>query len=97
MEYRRQGHSVYYTRYHLVITTKYKRKIFNAGACAYLKLAIKSITKYHPEIQILEINTDQDHAHMLISVPPKISINQAVNIIKSKYSSYLKKKVWLSR
>jgi putative transposase len=92
MEYKRQGHSVYYTRYHLVITTKYRRKIFNEGTCAYLKLTIQSITKYYPEIRILEINTDQDHAHILISIPPKISISQAVNIIKSNTAAALRKK-----
>ena len=37
MKYRRQGHCVYYTEYHLVITTKYRRKIFNEGVKEYFK------------------------------------------------------------
>jgi len=83
MELRKQSHSTYYTRYHLVFVTKYRRKLFSRGTSAYLKAIIKNVTKKYPEIEILEINTDKDHVHILVIIPPKMSVSKAVNLLKS--------------
>ena len=92
MDYRRQGHCVYYTRYHLVMATKYRRKIFNEGVKAYLIDILKRVTEHYPEIIIEEVNTDEDHAHLLMSVPPKIAVSTSVRIIKSNSAKALKEK-----
>ena len=83
MKYNRLGHAVFYTLYHLVISTKYRRKIFTDGMADYLKLKIKEVQSHHPEIVIHEANTDQDHAHILVSIAPKLSVAQAVSLIKA--------------
>ena len=70
MDYNKQGHSVYYTRYHLVMSTKYRRKILRDGFGRYLKNMIIGIGKQSPEIEIIEVNTDVDHVHILLSIPP---------------------------
>ena len=92
MEVNKQGHSVYYTRYHIVVSTKYRRKILDQGMEEYLKKRIKDVTKYYPEIQILEANTDKDHMHVLVSIPPKMAVSFAVNIIKSNTGRDMRKK-----
>ena len=92
MKYYRQGHCLYYTRYHLVISTKYRRKIFNEGVKKYFQKLIKQIYDYYPEIVFFEVNTDQDHAHLHVSIPPKMPVSRVVNIIKSNTSRALKKK-----
>src|SRR3989338_3769976 len=76
MENRRQGHFVYYTEYHLVISTKYRRKIFNEGVKEYFKVILKRIGEYYPEVKVTEVNTDRDHAHLLVSIPPKIAVRK---------------------
>ena len=53
---------------------------------------MKEIKDHYPEIDILEINHDQDHVHLLISIPPKMSVGQVVRIIKSNTSRRLKEK-----
>jgi len=83
MQYTKQGHASYYTKYHIVFSTKYRRKIFNPGMCSYLRIKVFEIRKYYPELDIIEVNTDQDHLHILITIPPKMSVSQVVNIIKS--------------
>lgn len=83
MKYNRAGHAVFYVRYHLVISTKYRRKIFTTGMAGYLKLKIREVQRHHPEIVIHEVNTDQDHAHILVSIAPKLSVAQAVSLIKA--------------
>ncbi|NLH15785.1 MAG: IS200/IS605 family transposase [Phycisphaerae bacterium] len=84
MDYKKQGHCVYYCRYHLVIATKYRRKILKAGFGEYLKHAILGIGKQIPEIAIEAVNTDADYVHMMLSVPPKLSVSEVVKILKAK-------------
>lgn len=92
MKFRKQSHCVYYCEYHLVFATKYRRKIFNDGVFTYMLERLKQLKDYYPEIDILKINHDVDHIHMLVVIPPKFSISKVVQIIKSNTSKDLKKK-----
>ena len=83
MEFSRQAHCIYYTRYHLVFVTKYRRKIFKAGVGAILKWEVRHVERYCPEIEVIEVNTDSDHVHILAGIAPKLSVSHAVNIFKS--------------
>ena len=92
MDYQRQNHAVYYTRYHLVFTTKFRRKLLKGGMGKYLTYLVKGLQRRHPELQILEVNTDEDHVHILLSIAPKVSVAAAVRIIKSNTARMMKHK-----
>jgi putative transposase len=98
MDYKKQSHSVYYTCYHLVISTKYRRRILKAGIGEYLKKMIIGIGQRNPEIEIIEVNTDQDHVHILLSFPPKYAISEVVRMIKANTGDKMRKKFpWLDK
>lgn len=44
---------------------------------------MKRVCKNYPEIELIEVNTDEDHIHLLVSIPPKMSVSKAVNLLKS--------------
>ena len=92
VEYKKQGHSVYYTRYHLVISTKYRRKILKAGIGEYLRKRIIGIGERNPEIEIIEVKADMDHVHILLSIPPKYSVSDVVQMIKANTGGYMRKR-----
>ena len=92
MKYNRTGHAVFYIRYHLVISTRYRRNIFRSGMAEYLKLKIQEVQRHHPEIVIHKVNTDQDHAHILASIAPKLSVAQAVSLIKANTAREMRQK-----
>ena len=75
-----------------MFATKYRRKIFNAGVSEYLRHRLREVTEHYPELEIIEYNHDKDHIHILISIPPKMSVGQVVRIIKSNTSTKLKQK-----
>ena len=79
-------------KYHLVIVTKYRRKIFNKGVFVYLETKLAEITDYYPQIKFRKINHDEDHLHLLISVPPTMAFGKAVEIIKTNTARGIKKK-----
>ena len=91
MKYKKQGHSVYYTRYHIVLATRYRRRILNAAMGKYLVRSLKSIERRCPEIEIIEANTDADHIHLLVSIPPKMTVSEVVRIIKSNTGAIMRR------
>jgi putative transposase len=59
---------------------------------AYLTYLVRGIERHCPEIHIIDINTDEDHVHILLSIAPKLSISDAVRTIKSNTARQMKKK-----
>ncbi len=92
MELTLGSHYVYHCRYHIVLPTKYRRKIFNDGTFSFFKKCVEIICKRYPQIEILEINHDRDHIHMLISVAPSISVGNVVRIIKTNTSRQMRER-----
>jgi putative transposase len=91
-EYRKQAHCTYHTRYHLVFVTKYRRKILKDGLGKYLQAVLRNVSKAHPDIEILEMNTDEDHIHLLTIIPPRMSVSDAVRLLKSNSARAMKQR-----
>lgn len=92
MELKKQGHCAYRCEYHLVIVSKYRRKIFNDGSFAYFCEIVKQLHDDMPVVELLEINHDVDHIHMLLSIPPKMRVSDVVRYIKSNTGRLMKRK-----
>jgi len=92
MEVRRQAHAFYRCQYHIVITTRYRRKIFKLGVKAYLKLKLLEIKKYYPDIEYTETSIQPDHVHLVMIIPPKYSISMIVQTIKQNTAKSLREK-----
>ena len=93
MELRKQGHCVYHCKYHIVLVSKYRRKIFKPkGVHEYFKKLIQKVRDHYPEIEIEENNHDKDHVHLLVNIPPKMSVSDVVRIIKCNTARKMKEK-----
>lgn len=88
----KSAHTIYKTQYHIVFTTKYRRKIFVKGVDSYLRLKLLEIRKYYPDWDYIEIGIDKDHIHLHIVIPPKYSVSNVVNIIKANTSREMREK-----
>ena len=92
MELVNLSHCVYQCDYHIVLVTRYRRKVFNEGIFAYLDKKLAEITEHYPLIRIKTVNHDKDHIHMLVSIPPTMSVGKAVGVIKQNMSREMKQK-----
>jgi len=92
MEYRRLSHCVYGCDYHIVLVTKYRRRIFNKGIFAYMETQLLEVKKHYPQVEVKEANQDEDHVHLLVSIPPTMSVGKVVGIIKANTGRGLKQK-----
>ena len=95
MKFVKLPHCVYYCDYHIAMTTKYRHEWLNEGIFAYLKTKLLEIRKHYPLIDFKTVNYDQkqpDHIHLLISIPPTVSVGSIIRIIKTNTSRALKQK-----
>ena len=92
MELIHLSHCVYYCDYHIVLVTKYRKGIFNKGIFAYIDKKLAEITEHYPLIRFTTVNQDKDHIHLLVSIPPTMSVGKVVGIIKQNSSRELKQK-----
>lgn len=86
------SHCFYHCNYHLVFTPKYRGKIFIQP---YVKQEVKHLIKIVCEwkkFEAVEINVQDDHVHMVVSIDPRHSVSYALSIIKGKSSKWIKKK-----
>ena len=92
MRNRKQTHCIDRCEYHIVLATKYRRKIFNQGVFTYFRKKLEEVRKHYPELEFIEVNHDRDHAHIQVSIPPKMSVGSVVRIIKANTSRGIKQK-----
>lgn len=89
--YYKNKHSCYLLQYHLVLVTKYRHPVLKDEIKDFL---INYTEKYFKDrnINILEINTDVDHIHILFEAPPQIKMSDFINAYKSASSRHIRKK-----
>ena len=87
--YLRRRHSVTKLVVHLVFTTTYRRKLFDGYMIQQLRESFESACE-KLECQLLEMDGEKDHVHLLIAYPPKLAISVMVNNLKSTSSRRLR-------
>lgn len=83
--------SVYKLIYHLVLCTKYRKKLINESVQNDIRLIINSILTKNG-IVLMELNGEEDHIHILLDCPPTIELSKLINVIKTVSSREIKKK-----
>ena len=89
------SHCFYDLKYHFVWTPRYRGKVLGADKVkSELKRIFESICKWK-HWEILELNIQVDHIHLVLLCTPRDSVSYAMQIIKGKSSAWLKKKIKL--
>ena len=77
------AHSVYSLYYHFIQVVKYRKKVFaNDVIVDLLKTKTREIAHTF-DVDILEIECDKDHFHMLFKASPQLNIPQFINAVKT--------------
>ena len=82
-EVKHTAHSSYRCEYHLVFAPKYRRKVIYKSLRRDIIEIIKKLCK-EMKVEIIEGEACADHIHLLVSIPPYMSIAQFVGTLKSK-------------
>ncbi|MEM3576540.1 MAG: IS200/IS605 family transposase, partial [Thermoproteota archaeon] len=77
------AHSVYALQYHLVQVVKYHRQVFeNEKIVDFLKQKIREISESF-DVDVLNLEYDKDHFHMLFKAKPTLDMPKYINAIKT--------------
>ena len=82
------SHSKWNCKYHIVFAPKYRRQV----VCGQLKADIGKILRTlceQKKVNIIEAEACPDHIHMLVEIPPNISVAQFMGYLKGKSSQMI--------
>ena len=83
-------HCVFKMHVHLVFVSKYRRKVFDGDAIERLRPIFTKVC-IDFEAQLIEMDGEDDHVHLLVEYPPKVSVSSLVNSLKGVSSRMLRK------
>ena len=83
-KFKKLSHSIYECKYHIVFCPKYRYKIFKEEMAEYLSQEIRRLCQQKDKVEIIELNVQTDHVHIIISIPPKYSVSQLMGYLKGK-------------
>ena len=81
--FKKLSHSLYECKYHVVICPKYRYRVLRGR----IKEEVRKTLIIQAErlgCRIVELNIQEDHVHLLVKVPPKISISVLMGTLKGK-------------
>jgi putative transposase len=82
-DYKKLNHVIYRCTHHIVWTPKYRFRIFEGLVKELLTKDIQMLLEWKSS-ELIEMNIQIDHIHLIVSIPPKISISQLMGILKGK-------------
>lgn len=77
------SHTKWMCKYHIVFTPKYRRKIIYNQYRTSIGEILRTLCNYK-KVEIIEGNLVSDHVHMLVSIPPKMSVSSFMGYLKGK-------------
>jgi len=85
-EYRHGAHSVFEIHLHLVWTTRYRKPVLVGPVGLRLRELIREICGA-ADVPIRKGHVSKDHVHLLVSIPPQVTISRLVQRLKGKTAS----------
>ncbi len=90
MAYKSYSRAVSDLKAHLVLTTKYRRKVINAAMLIRLGEIFDGLCQKWG-CEVVEFNGEQDHVHLLFGYYPQLQLSKFVNNLKTVSSLYIRK------
>lgn len=85
------SHTKWCCKYHVVFAQKYRRKAFYGARRLEIGVILRNLCEWKG-INILEAEVCIDHVHMLIEIPPKMSVSGFMGFLKGKSSQMIYEK-----
>lgn len=88
--YKKNRHAYYKLSYHLVVVTKYRHKCLSETIMRRLREITENLFEKW-DCEIIEMNGEEDHIHILFDAPPQINLANTINSYKTVTSRYIRK------
>lgn len=81
------AHTTWNCKYHIVFAPKYRRKVFFGEKRREIGAILRSLCEWK-EVNIIEAEICPDHVHMLVEIPPKLSVSGFMGFLKGKSTRF---------
>ena len=79
------SHTTWKCKYHIVFAPKYRRQVIYGKYKQSIGEILRDLCE-RKGVEIIEANACKDHIHMLVSIPPKLSVSSFIGYLKGKSS-----------
>ena len=83
-QFKRLAHSIYECKYHVVFCPKYRYQILREEVAEYTRQQIYRLCEQKDGVEVLELNVQPDHVHLVVSIPPKYAVSSFAGYLKGK-------------
>ena len=83
MDNKSLAHTHWRCKYHIVFAPKYRRQVIYGKIRADIGKILRKLCE-QKGIEIIEAELCKDHVHMLVSIPPKMSVSSVMGYLKGK-------------
>lgn len=92
-------HTAYRCQYHIVWVTKYRHRALNPVKFrSVAEKAIKNAAEMINAVEVVEMNVQPEHVHLIMIIPPKYAVSKIVEIVKSRSAKIIRKEIqWLEK
>lgn len=81
--FRRLSHAIWHCQYHVVWVPKYRFRILEGKVADEVERCIRLFCSQE-KCEVVELNVQIDHIHLIVMVPPKLSISGFMGIVKGR-------------
>ena len=83
-QFKKLSHSLYECKYHVVFCPKYRYKILQEEVQEYIIQQTYRLCNQKDGVEVLEINVQPDHVHVVLEIPPKYEVSRIIGFLKGK-------------
>ena len=83
-QFQKLAHSLYECKYHVVFCPKYRRRILRDEVAEYTRQQVYQLCRQKEQVEVLEVNIQPDHVHLVMSIAPKYAVSNMMGYLKGK-------------
>ena len=81
--FRRLSHVIWHCQYHVVWVPKYRYRVLEGAVAKEVHNCVQVFAGYEG-CEVVELNVQKDHVHVILMVPPKVSISDLLGALKGR-------------
>ena len=82
--FRKLSHTLYECKYHLIFCPKYRYRILKDEIKEAVKREIIKLLGQKEGVEIIEMNVQPEHIHLVVWIPPKYAVSEVMGYLKGK-------------
>ena len=81
--FRKLSQTIWHCQYHIVFVPKYRFRVLTGAIAQEVEKCVRTYSAQQ-KCDIIELNVQVDHVHLLTLIPPKLSVSEFMGVVKGR-------------